>query len=148
MPAFQFTDAQVADIAAFLHSFPVSSRTGPSTINILVGDPKKGEAYVAAKCASVSHDRSAHGVCRQARRSEDAAADVADARQRGGRGGGPAPIPAPPISVTVTMPSGEAFRGRLSRIDDFTVSLTQADGTHRTFRTVGDERPRSRFTIR
>jgi hypothetical protein len=39
--------------------------------------------------------------------------------------------------VTVTLQSGEVVMGRLSRVDDFTVSLTQADGTHRTFRTVG-----------
>jgi mono/diheme cytochrome c family protein len=52
MPPFKFTDAQVADLAEFLHGFPVSSRTGTSTIDILLGDPKKGEAYVAAKCAS------------------------------------------------------------------------------------------------
>jgi len=55
----------------------------------------------------------------------------------GARGGGPAPIPQPPISVTVTLPSGQAFRGRLSRVDDFTVSLTEPDGTHRTFRLTG-----------
>jgi hypothetical protein len=55
----------------------------------------------------------------------------------GGRGGGPAPIPAPPISVTVTLPSREVVSGELSRVDDFTVSLKQADGVHRTFRTDG-----------
>jgi cytochrome c oxidase cbb3-type subunit 3 len=54
-----------------------------------------------------------------------------------GRGGGPAPIPAPPITVTVTLGSGQTFTGELSRVDDFTVSLKQADGTHRTFRTEG-----------
>ena len=52
MPPFQFTDAQVADLAEFLHSFLVSSRTGPSKIDILTGDPEKGKAYVVAKCAS------------------------------------------------------------------------------------------------
>lgn len=137
MPPFQFTDAQIADIAAFLHSFPVSSRTGPSQINILVGDPKKGEAFVAAKCSS----------CHTTDRLKAFAAKLEDPRMlqqmwimpgnSGARGGGPAPIPAPPISVTVALPSGEVVKGRLSRVDDFAVSLTQADGIHRTFRTVG-----------
>ncbi len=55
----------------------------------------------------------------------------------GGRGGGAAPIPAPPITVTVTLPSGERIEGTLERIDDFTVTLTQADGRRRTFNTAG-----------
>jgi mono/diheme cytochrome c family protein len=135
MPPFQLTDAQIADIAEFLHSFPVSSRTGPSTINILVGDAKKGEAFVAARCAS----------CHTTAALKTFAGKLEDPKMLqqmwlmpgnpGGRGGGAAPIPAPPISVTVTLPTGEAVKGRLSRIDDFSVSLTLADGTHRTFRT-------------
>ena len=137
MPPFQFTDVQIAEIAEFLHSFPVSSRTGPSTINILVGDPKKGEAFVAARCAS----------CHTTPALQAFAAKLDDPKMlqqmwlmpgnSGARGGGPAPIPAPPISVTVTLPSGEIVKGRLSRVDDFSVSLTEADGTHRTFRTAG-----------
>jgi mono/diheme cytochrome c family protein len=137
MPPFQFTNAQIADIAEFLHSFPVSSRTGPSTLDILVGDPKKGEAYVAAKCAS----------CHTTAALKTFAAKLDDPKMlqqmwlmpgnAGGRGGGPAPIPAPPISVTVTLASGEVVKGRLSRVDDFSASLTQPDGTHRTFRTAG-----------
>jgi cytochrome c oxidase cbb3-type subunit III len=137
MPPFQFTNAQITDIAEFLHSFPVSSRTGPSTIDILVGDPKKGEAYVAARCAS----------CHTTAALKAFAAKLDDPKMlqqmwlmpgnAGGRGGGPAPIPAPPISVTVTLASGEVVKGRLSRVDDFSVSLTQSDGTHRTFRTAG-----------
>jgi cytochrome c oxidase cbb3-type subunit 3 len=39
MPALPLMTEQIQDIAAFLHSMPVSSRTGPSTINILIGEP-------------------------------------------------------------------------------------------------------------
>ena len=39
--------------------------------------------------------------------------------------------------VTVTLPTGQKFEGRLERIDDFVVSLTQADGTPRSFRRSG-----------
>jgi mono/diheme cytochrome c family protein len=137
MPKFQLSDAQVADLAEFLHSFPVSSRSGPSTINIVVGDAKKGEAYVAVTCAR----------CHMTAALKAFAAKLSDPKtlqqmwlmpgNPGGRGGGPAPIPAPPISVTVSLPSGQTFTGELSRVDDFTVSLKQADGTHRTFRTDG-----------
>jgi len=134
MPRFQLTDAQIADIAEFLHSFPVSSRSGPSTINIVVGDAKKGEAYVAVTCAR----------CHTTAALKTFATKLPDPKMLqqmwlmpgnpGGRGGA-APIPAPPITVTVTLASGKTFTGELSRVDDFTVSLKQADGTHRTFRT-------------
>ena len=137
MPPFQLTDAQIADIAEFLHSFSVSSRSGPSAIDIVVGDAKKGEAFVGANCAS----------CHTSGALSAFAAKLDDPKMlqqmwlmpgnAGGRGGGPAPIPAPPISVTVTLPSREVVTGELSRVDDFTVSLKQADGTHRTFRTEG-----------
>jgi cytochrome c oxidase cbb3-type subunit III len=44
----------------------------------------------------------------------------------------------PPVMATVTLPSGEKIEGRLDRLDDFTVSLTTPDGTHRSFRTSGN----------
>ena len=62
---------------------------------------------------------------------------------RGGRGAGPA-AQAPPMTtrrettVVVTLPTGQKYEGRLERIDDFMVTLTQADGTPRSFRRNGD----------
>src|SRR6516162_10910344 len=54
MPKMEFTDAQLADIAAFIHSFRVAgydnSRQRPSTI--VVGDAKAGETYFRSKCGS------------------------------------------------------------------------------------------------
>src|SRR5437762_6917767 len=54
MPKFSFTDAQIADIVAFVHSFVAAgydaSRMKPPSI--LVGDAKAGEAYLARTCAS------------------------------------------------------------------------------------------------
>src|SRR5439155_25205974 len=35
-------------------------------------------------------------------------------------------------------PSGKTFEGKLDSIDDFVVSLTESDGTHRSFRLDGD----------
>ena len=137
MLPFQFTDAQIADVAEFLHSFPVSSRTGASTIDILMGDPKKGEAYVAAKCASCHTTAALTAFANKLNDPRMLQQMWIMPGNTGARGGGAAPIPPPPISVTVTLPSGETFNGRLSRVDDFTVSLKEEDGTHRTFRTVG-----------
>lgn len=136
MPKFEFTSAQVSDIAAFLHSFRVDgydiSRHRPDTI--VTGDAKAGAAYFQAKCSachSVKGDLKGIG------------ARISDARtlqQRwimptgGGRGG----APATPATVTVTLASGEKIEGRLGRIDDFVVSLIEADGTERSFKRDGD----------
>jgi mono/diheme cytochrome c family protein len=138
MPPLALTMGQIQDIAAFLHTIPISSRTGPSTINILIGDPKKGEAYVAQKCAS----------CHTTEALTAFAGKLDDPRMlqqmwlmpgSGGRAGAPsnAPIPAPPVTAIVTLPSGERVEGRVERIDDFMVSLVTHAGELRTFRTSG-----------
>ena len=41
-------------------------------------------------------------------------------------------------TASVTLPSGEKVEGRLLRLDDFLVTVAQADGTPRTFRRDGD----------
>jgi cytochrome c oxidase cbb3-type subunit III len=134
MPKFPFSDAQIADVAAHLHSFPISSRTGPSTIDILVGDAAAGEAFVKAKCAS----------CHAVDKLKAFATKLVDDKTMqqmwlmpGSGGRGAAAVPAPVVRVTVTLPSGEKVTGVLQRIDDFSVSLKTADGTHRSFRTFG-----------
>jgi cytochrome c oxidase cbb3-type subunit III len=133
MPKFDFSAAQISDIAAFLHDFPVGgydvSRNRPATI--VVGDAKAGEAYFQAKCAACHS--SSGDLTGLASRFPDAR----NLQQRwlmpsgGGRGGGP---PATPTTVTVTLPSGQQVEGRLGRVDDFVVTLTEADGTPRSFR--------------
>ena len=42
------------------------------------------------------------------------------------------------VTVTVTQPSGEKVEGQLRRIDDFIVTLVEADGFERSFRRDGD----------
>jgi cytochrome c oxidase cbb3-type subunit III len=140
MPKFTLTDAQIADIAAFVHTFRAAgydeSRVKPPSI--VVGDAKAGEAFFTAKCASC---HSTSGDLR------GLATKIADPRllqqtwlmpgTGAGRGGTP-PVQVKPTTVTVTLPSGEKIDGTLDRIDDFTVALTTADGSRRTFRTEGD----------
>lgn len=151
MPRFDVGDAQLADIAAFLHSFQINSRD-PARMrppDILTGDAAAGQAYFTAKCASChAIDRDLRGL----------AARFADPRALqqwwlmpgggGGRGGGgdggggggaPGEAPRGRQTATVTLASGQKFTGRLARIDEFTVSLEEADGTSRTFVRRGDE---------
>ncbi len=140
MPKFSLTDDQIADVAAFVHTFRAAgydeSRVKPPSI--VVGDAKAGETFFAAKCGSChSPTGDLRGI----------ATKVTDPRLlqqtwllpgSGAGRGGPPPVQVKPTTVTVTLPSGEKVEGRLDRVDDFVVALTTADGTRRSFNTNGD----------
>ena len=135
MPKFELNADQVSDIAAFIHSFRVGgydvSRLRPDTI--VVGDPKAGEAYFKAKCASC-HDVSGD--------LKGFAARINDARVMqqtwltpGARGTRPSK---PPVTVVVvSLASGQQLDGQLVRIDDFIVTLLAADAREYTIRREG-----------
>jgi cytochrome c oxidase cbb3-type subunit 3 len=145
-------------LAAFIHSVLALAPgqgappppTTPPDLKVLVGDAAAGERYFASKCASchsVTGDLKGIGnrdlPAAQLQNLWIAGGRGAGGGGRGGRGGGPG-APAPPMTtrrettVRVTLPTGQTYEGRLERIDDFMVSLTQADGTPRTFRRNGD----------
>jgi mono/diheme cytochrome c family protein/predicted MFS family arabinose efflux permease len=137
MPSFTLTREQVADLAAFIHAFEVSSAGRRPPANIVVGDRARGEAAFKARCASC------HSATGDLAGVATRFPDPVTLQQTwllpgsfGPRGGGP-PRPAPPVRAVVATPSGERMEGTLDRIDDFGVSLRLADGTHRTFRTIG-----------
>jgi cytochrome c oxidase cbb3-type subunit III len=120
----------------------------PVELKVLVGDAAAGERYFTARCASchsVTGDLKGIGA-RDLGPAQLQNLWIAGGRGggggRGGRGAGPA---APPpmttrreTTVAVTLPNGQKYEGRLERIDDFMVTLTQADGTPRSFRRNGD----------
>lgn len=137
MPAFtNFTEAQIKDIAAFLLSLnqAAANRGGYQIQNVVTGDPHAGEAYFSAHCASchsptgdLAHIATKYDAVtlqsrflypRTERRSRMTASQPADTR------GTP--------TVTVTLPSGETYSGILDHQDDFSVSLTDSSGQHRT----------------
>jgi cytochrome c oxidase cbb3-type subunit 3 len=141
MPKFAFSAGQISDVAAFIHTFKAAgydeSRLKPPSI--IVGDAKAGEAFFKARCSAChSTTGDLRGI----------ATKIADERMlqqtwlmpgSGGRGrGAPPRVTLKPVTVTVTLTSGEKIDGTLDRLDDFVVSLTTADGTHRSFRTSGD----------
>ncbi len=142
MPRIDLNAAQVSDIAAYIHSFRVggydASRERPPSI--VVGDAKAGEAYFGSKCGSchsVTGDLKGFG----AKFADPKALQQTWLMPGGGRGGfgaAPAPVNVPPTTVTVTYAGGKKVEGRLTRIDDFLVTLTEADGTPRTIRRDGD----------
>jgi len=141
MPAINLTNAQVSDVAAYIHSFRVAgydnSRNVPPTI--LVGNATAGEAYfktTCASCHSVTGDLKGIG----SRFSEPKQLQnyfLMPGGGRGGRGGGGGST-LKPTTVTVTMPGGKTLEGRLVRIDDFIVVLADAEGMQHTVRRDGD----------
>ena len=147
MPAFPFPDQDIKAIAEYLHSVagqagrqgrpPVDENVPPE--RVLVGDAAAGHAYFASRCASC------HSASGDLQHIASRAADPRELQNmwvsggggggRGGRVGGG--NPARPVTVTVTPASGPPVQGRLARLDEFTVSLIQDDGTRRTFAREG-----------
>lgn len=138
MPKFDLTQQQISDIAAFIHSFRVGgydvSRMTPPTI--VTGDAKSGEAYFKQTCAGC------HSVTGDLKGIASRVADPKALQQTwlmpGPRFGQPGPSRLKPTTVTVTQADGKKVQGRLNRIDDFFVTLTDADGFQRTFTRQGD----------
>ncbi len=136
MPKFDLTNAQVSDIATFIHSFPVGGRANRGLLtDPVVGNAKAGEAFFngAGKCDtchSVTGDLAGVGAKFDPRNLQ--AAFLTGGTWRGGRtGNSPAVNTAP--TVTVTLADGQKIEGRLNSIDDFSVSLTDSSGYLRTF---------------
>jgi cytochrome c oxidase cbb3-type subunit 3 len=143
MPRIDITDAQITEIAEWLHSLTVVSYTDPNAenINIVTGNANAGKVYFQKTCAgchSVTGDLA--GIA--TRISNPKTLQQAWLLPGGGRGPGPATtslgLHVPPTTVTVTQANGQKVEGNLYRIDDFYVGLTTADGTLRSFRRNGE----------
>lgn len=142
MPPFPFPDDDIKAIAEYLHSVlkeagrqgrpPVDETVPPE--KILVGNATAGQTFFNTKCGSC------HSITGDL---QHIASRVADPRELqnlwlsgggGGRGGrGRGGTEGRPATAVVTAVSGTRVEGRLARIDDFTVSIVQDDGTRRTF---------------
>ncbi|MDQ6698869.1 MAG: c-type cytochrome [Acidobacteriota bacterium] len=141
-PSANFTQAQVGDLAHFLHQRVADTlRSGPysKVLNVLTGDAKAGASYFTGDgkcntCHSSTGDLAGIG----------AKYDPPTLQQRFlfpravgfVRGGGVAATK--PLTVTVTPQSGAPVSGVLDKIDDFNVSLRDASGEYHSFeRTAG-----------
>jgi len=139
MPPFPFPDDDIKAIAEYLHSVlkqagnqgrpPGGDMIPPE--KVLIGDAAAGQAYFNTRCSSC------HSITGDLQHVASRAPDPRELQNLwisggggGGRRGGGA---GRPVTVIVTPSSGGSVQGRLARIDDFTVSLIQDDGTRRTF---------------
>jgi cytochrome c oxidase cbb3-type subunit 3 len=145
MPRIELTDAQISDVAAWLHSLKVASRTDPNenNIDIVRGDAKAGEAYfqkTCESCHSASGDLKGFAAKMATPKTLQQTWMLPGGGGRSGFGAAQAAgLRVPPTTVTVTLPGGEKVTGPLNRIDDFYVGLTQTDGAVKGFTRMGDK---------
>jgi cytochrome c oxidase cbb3-type subunit III len=132
------TDAQMFDIAAYLHSRIVyaSGRGDVHLSEVLVGDAKAGEQYFNGaggcnKCHSPTGDLKGVGDKYDPAVLQETM--VMPRRGRGGFGRGEGATGPTARYATVTLPSGETIKGSPLRVTDFDVTLRLADGSTKTW---------------
>ena len=159
MPKLNLTDAQIADLVAWLHvqTYAAGHRTTYAFQDVLTGDPKKGEAYFNATCAgchSATGDLKGIGA-----RYDGFALQARWLQPRGGRGGGGgAAAEADVARRCARRPRrhhrngnaaiGQKVSGMLDRVDDFSVSLRDSRRANIIPSRAKAMFPRSRSTIR
>jgi mono/diheme cytochrome c family protein len=137
MPKFPMSQAQIADISAFLHAQiqKTGNRMSYEIRNVITGDPHAGEAYFtgAGKCNTChSPNGDLAGIANKY--------DAVTLQSRflypktftfpGMPAVGPPP---PPTKVMVTLSSGESFSGTLKHVDNFSVSLYDSSGEYHSW---------------
>ena len=137
-PSSGLTDAQITDLAHFIWQRINDTLRGSTVFepgDVLVGDPRAGEAYFngegkCGSCHSPTGDLAGYG-------KRFAPLDI---QQRfvfpntAGRGRGRAAGPSrQQVTVTVTMPDGTSTSGALISMDDFHVALRTSAGDFRSF---------------
>ena len=142
-------DPDIKAVIAFVHDLQakIGGQGNPPPgeeveLDILVGNAKAGEAYFGARCATChSATGDLKGIATRAgqpKALQNLWVSGGRALARGGGAARPAGAPRAVTTATVTLPSGEAVKGTLLRLDDFLVTIAQADGSQRTFRRNGD----------
>lgn len=137
MPAFpNFTEAQISDIAAFLHMRVemAANRGLYQVLNVVVGDPAAGKAYFEGTgrcntCHSVTGDL-AHIASKYSPADLQAQFLYPGSASRYTPGG---PRRSAADHVTVTLPSGESISGTLKTLDDFNVSMYDSSGDYHSW---------------
>jgi cytochrome c oxidase cbb3-type subunit III len=127
MPAFPaMTNEQVSDIAQFLHMrVELAANRGLYKVqNVVIGDAHAGQVYFDAHCRSC-HASDLAQVGSKFEPVELQAAFLWPGSIRG--------RVAKPAQVTVTPSTGQPVRGTLKRMDDFDVSILDAEGVYHSW---------------
>ena len=138
MPPQPLSDEDLDAVVTYVHDVlgTASRQGGPPLgealeLDILVGDATAGRTYFAEQCAAChSPTGDLEGIATRIPASQEL-------QNTWVRGGG-RNTERPPVTVTVTLASGEQVAGRVERLNDFLVVLTDGDGRHRSFGREGD----------
>jgi len=142
MPKFALSQAEISDIATFLHNgIRAASLHGVyPIIDIVTGNAKAGQSYFNGSgkcnaCHSVTGDLKGIGskydpVTLQGKFLMPRAAGRIGAESAGKVNA--------QIVVKVTLPSGKSLEGKLLHVDDFNVSFIDSGGEYRSFAREGD----------
>jgi len=139
MPKFALSTADITDIAAWLHTQPLSDRGTPSTLDILVGNATQGASYFngaghCTQCHSATGDLAGIGGRSEPKTIQNLIVSGGGGGGRRRRSAGAAPpVKVPPTTVTVTLPSGRRVQGELDHLSAFVVALRDSDGTYKSF---------------
>jgi mono/diheme cytochrome c family protein len=140
-PSANLTDAQVQDLAHFLRQKVNDGLRGSPLFqvqNILTGDAKAGATYFngEGKCTTChSPTGNLAGIGARLEPVDIQQRFLFPATGRGGRGRGAPAGPNPnAVRVTVTPAGGTPITGVLVQMDDFYVTLRDADGAMQTVR--------------
>jgi cytochrome c oxidase cbb3-type subunit 3 len=140
-PPITLNEADTVAIAEYIHSVhatmggqgsPPGRNPTNVTLNVLVGDPKNGEATfkaVCGACHSVTGDGNLKGIGSKfsdPRALQNGWVSGSTSPFGGGGRGGGGPVPA-----VVTTADGSKLEGTLVRDDDFLVVLILPDGTRK-----------------
>lgn len=129
MPHFDFSDQQIANLMAFIHSQQNNAltrgRRGVDVSDLQTGNVEAGRLYFngAGKCVnchSPTSDLAGVASRYQGLALEQQMLYPKDAKSR----------------VTVTVVSGQTIKGTLEYLDEFTVGLIDSAGVYRSWRTT------------
>jgi cytochrome c oxidase cbb3-type subunit 3 len=149
MPALPLPLADIQAISEYIHSVVSKKQNqgGPppeaeKPLNILVGDPRRGQQYFAAHCQTC---HSAAGDLKGIATRVQNPASLQDSWVAGRRAGAAVTgaTPAAPIQVRVTLNTGATVQGTLKHLDDFAVSLITAQGEYLSYSRHGTQGARA-----
>jgi cytochrome c oxidase cbb3-type subunit 3 len=129
MPAMPLTDAQVSDIAAFLHARAAEALSSSGLPNVypveklLTGNADAGKAFFSGAGGCGSCHSPTGDLAKVASKYAPIDLEAHMLYPGGGR----------PVTAMVTLTSGEQIKGPLVHADDFVVSLRDGSGWYRSF---------------
>jgi mono/diheme cytochrome c family protein len=135
MPAFAaMSEDKLKDVAEFLHLQveQVANRGAYQVLNIVVGNPAKGQATVAARCNSCHTPQSFAHIASRFRSPEQLQRGWIWPRHSGDNSLAP--------TATVKMRGSETIAGRVTQVSDFRITVVDSAGqTHAIDRVPGVE---------